>query len=140
MQNFVYALIMVNASYRQAIQKKIRDLDIDITFEMLQVMRCLIRKDNVNQKELANQVQKDKSSLSYLLNNMEKRNLISRIEDKTDKRYKLITITRQGKTVHDQIRSAIDSIYTKVDQTMDSREMEACIETMKEISAIVSNE
>jgi len=140
MQNFVYALIAVNSSYRQAIQKKIRELGFDITFEMLQVMRCLGRKDNINQQELANQVQKDKSSLSYLLNNMEKRNLISRIEDKNDKRNKLITLTEQGTSINDQIRSAIDSIYQKVEQTMDAKKLENCVESMKEISRIINNE
>ena len=140
MQEFVYALLMVQASYRQAIQKSIREQGIDLTFEMIQVMRCLYRKDTVNQQELANQTHKDKSSLSYLLNNMERRRLITRIENSIDRRSKLIVLTEEGQALHQQIKTIVETVYKKVEDTTDKRKLQFCIDYMKELSGIISND
>ena len=140
MQEFVYALLMVQASYRQAIQKRIREQGIDLTFEMIQVMRCLYRKDAVNQQELANQTYKDKSSLSYLLNNMERRRLITRVENSKDKRSKLIVLTEEGQALHQQIKTIVETVYQKVEDTADKVKLQFCVDYMKELSGIISND
>lgn len=139
MQEFVYALLMVQASYRQAIQKRIREQGIDLTFEMIQVMRCLYRKDAVNQQELANQTYKDKSSLSYLLNNMEKKSLISRIENSSDKRSKLIVLTEKGQALHQKIKVLFETLYKQVEDAADKNKLQFCVDYMKELSGIISN-
>lgn len=140
MQEFVYALLMVQASYRQAIQKSIREQGIDLTFEMIQVMRCLYRKDTVNQQELANQTHKDKSSLSYLLNNMERRRLITRIENSIDRRSKLIVLTEEGQALHQQIKTLVETVYQKVEESTDKIKLQFCVDYMKELSGIISND
>lgn len=140
MQKFVYALLQVQASYRQAIQKRIREQGVDLTFEMIQVMRCLYRKDAVNQQELANQTYKDKSSLSYLLNNMEKRHLITRIENANDKRSKLIVLTKDGQALHQQIEVMFETLYKKVEDATDKNKLQFCVDYMKELSEIISND
>ena len=140
MQEFVYALLMVQASYRQAIQKRIKEQGIDLTFEMIQVMRCLYRKDAVNQQDLANQTHKDKSSLSYLLNNMEKRNLIARTESHQDKRSKLIVLTEEGQALHQQIKIIVETVYHKVEETTDKNKLQFCVDYMTELSGIISND
>lgn len=140
MQEFVYALLMVQTSYRQTIQKKIREQGFDLTFEMIQVMRCLYRKDAVNQQELANLTYKDKSSLSYLLNNMEKRDLISRVENHNDKRSKLIVLTQEGKALHKKIKQLFDALYRRVEEATDKKKLQFCIDYMKELSGLISNE
>lgn len=140
MQAFVYALLMVQASYRQAIQKKIREQGIDLTFEMIQVLRCLYREDAVNQQELANQTYKDKSSLSYLLNNMEKRSLIARVENTKDKRCKLVVLTDSGRALHQHIKEIVETVNQKVEDIADKSKLEFCVDYMKELSGIISNE
>lgn len=131
---------MMQSSYRQAIQKKLREFNIDLTFEMLQIMKCLYRKDRVNQQELANQTFKDKSSLSYLLNNMEKRQLVERVEDDVDKRNKLVVLTDEGQALHEQIKLLIETVYSKVEQKIDMQKLQLCTNYMKELSEIVSND
>jgi DNA-binding MarR family transcriptional regulator len=61
---------------RQQIQ--IKEHGINITFEMLEVMGCLWKKDGINQQEIANLTLRDKSSMTYLLDNLVKRKLVNR--------------------------------------------------------------
>jgi DNA-binding MarR family transcriptional regulator len=81
---------------RQYIQEKIRQHGINLTYEMLEVMGCLWRGDGINQQELADRTLRDKSSMTYLLDNLIKRKLVKRTEDKSDRRNKLIFLTREG--------------------------------------------
>lgn len=140
MQNFISALLMVQYSYRQAILKKMKDSGIDLSFEMLLVIKHLYLKENINQQELGNQIFKDKSSLSYLLGNMEKRNLIQRVEYKNDKRNKLITLSEEGRLIFTKIKSELDLLYKKIDLAFDAEKMNLCIDNMKELSIIINNE
>jgi DNA-binding MarR family transcriptional regulator len=82
---------------RQQIQEKLKGHGINLTFEMLEVMSCLWRKDGIIQQEIADQTLRDKSSMTYLLDNLVKRGLVKRAEDESDRRNKLIYLTADGR-------------------------------------------
>jgi DNA-binding MarR family transcriptional regulator len=96
---------------RQHIQAKIKEHDVDITFEMLEVMGCLWRKDGINQQEIADFTLRDKSSMTYLLDNLVKRNLVTRVEDENDRRNKLIYLTAEGAQLKDQLYPWAIEVY-----------------------------
>lgn len=131
MQNFVQAILKTQSAYRQIIQRKMRENNIDLTFEMIFVMKHLAKNDNVNQQELANLAYKDKSSLSYLIKNMEKRGLITRKEDEKDKRNKLVGFTTEGKNQYLQVRQVVDDVYNSIETTVDLTGMQQCIDYME---------
>lgn len=137
MQTFVQTILQTQSFYRQIIHRKMREHNIDVTFEMLHLLRCLDSVDSkVNQQELANLTYKDKSSLSYLIKNMEKRGLVSREEDPSDKRNKLVVLTANGEKMHTEIREIIEDVYTKLEENVNSRHIQLCIEYMKEFTDI----
>src|ERR1700723_181319 len=94
---FVDAVITVRQAIKQLAQQKIKDLhDREITYEMLQVLIVLWKKHQVNQQEIANRVQKNKASLTPLIDSLVKKKLIIRSEDPGDRRNKIISLTRTG--------------------------------------------
>lgn len=114
-----------------------REHNIDVTFEMLHILRCLDKVDSkVNQQELANLTYKDKSSLSYLIKNMEKRRLVTREEDSSDKRNKLVLLTAKGEKLYAEIRKIIDDVYVKLEENVNPEHIQLCIEYMKEFTDI----
>lgn len=140
MQDFVYTLLMIQSSYRQAIYKEIRESGIDLSFEMLHILRRLYKQDRINQQELAALVYKDKSNLSYLLNNMEKRRLIKRVADNEDKRNKLVVLTDEGKAKSELIQKVVDSVYSKIEKNIDVSRMKRCIDYLQELNGLINNE
>jgi len=96
---------------RKYIQKKIKEYDIDLTFEMLEVMGCLWRKDGLNQQEIADRTFRDKSSMTYLLDNLIKRKLAKRSADKNDRRNKLILLTKEGLALKDILYPWVADVY-----------------------------
>jgi len=75
---------------RRNIQLRIREQGIDLTFEMLEILSCLWKKDGVNQQELADQTLRDKSGITYLIDNLVRRQIVTRVEDEKDRRNRLV--------------------------------------------------
>jgi DNA-binding MarR family transcriptional regulator len=98
---------------RQHIQAKIKEHRIDITFEMLEIMACLWNKDGINQQELADITIKDKSSMTYLVDNLVKRNMVSREPDTDDRRNNLICLTKEGRLLQRKLNPWILEMYDK---------------------------
>lgn len=96
---------------RQKIQLKINEYDNDLSFELLEIIGLLWRRDGINQQEIAYIISKDKSSVTYLINSLVKKGLVERIENKTDKRNKQIFLTERGKEKRQIIFPLVLNIY-----------------------------
>jgi DNA-binding MarR family transcriptional regulator len=118
---------------RQFVQVKIREHGISITFEMLEVMSCLWRQDGINQQEIADFTLRDKSSMTYLLDNLVKRDLVQRREDETDRRNKLIYLTEAGKMLKQQLQPWVAEVYTKATQGIKPAELATSLKTVTQM-------
>ncbi len=136
-QKFIQTILQTQSYYRQIIHREIREHNIDVTFEMLHILRCLDGAGNVNQQELANLTFKDKSSLSYLIKNMEKRGLIRREEDVNDKRSKLVLLTQKGNELYKEIKRIIEVVYSQMEECLDLEHIRICIEYMQEFTQTI---
>src|ERR1700721_902510 len=96
---------------RRHIKKKIKDHGINLTYEMLEVMGSLWRKDGLNQQEIADRTLRDKSSMTYLLDNLIKRKLVKRLADENDRRNKLILLTKEGLALKDILYPWVAEVY-----------------------------
>ena len=82
-------------AFRQAVQRVLKRHNVDMTFEMLQVMNCLWNKQGISQQSLAEKTAKDKACLTNLINNLEKKNWVIRKET-PDQRYLCPNRNRDG--------------------------------------------
>lgn len=61
---------------RQFMQLKIKEQELDITYELLETVMYLNRLDGAKQQEIADIMIKDKSSMTYLIDNLVKREML----------------------------------------------------------------
>jgi MarR family transcriptional regulator, organic hydroperoxide resistance regulator len=116
---FVDAVINVRQAMKQLTQQKIRERhDREMTYEMFQVLIVLWKKSQVNQQEVANAVQKNKASLTPLIDNLVKINLVTRSEDPGDRRNKIISLTNKGKEYKKKFAPVVAEIYTLIKGNM----------------------
>ena len=92
-------MIRSTMGFRVFIRQKLKEHNVDLTFEMLQVLKVLFDKDGTNQQEIADNVMKDKASLTYLIDNLTRRGLVQREEDANDRRNKIVRLTAEGKAL-----------------------------------------
>ncbi len=73
--------------------KKFADAGFDVSYEQWSILVHLYRKDGQTQQELSNVSVKDKAAITRLLNVLEKKNIVLRVPDRSDKRSKLVYLT-----------------------------------------------
>jgi len=109
---------------RQHIQVKIREHNINITFEMLEVISCLWKKDGINQQEIADITLRDKSSITYLIDNLVKRQMVKRVEDEVDRRNNLIFLTDDGNKLRATLMPWFAEVYQMATVDVDTEALE----------------
>jgi DNA-binding MarR family transcriptional regulator len=130
---FTRKILTVNTAYRQFIQCKLKEHKTGLTYEMLQVMGCLWKKDGINQQEITNITVKDKASMTYLIDNLTKRSLVKRKEDASDRRSKLIFLTEQGKLLKSKIQPFIDEMYEAAGKNIEVTILKECMEVLNKV-------
>jgi DNA-binding MarR family transcriptional regulator len=112
---FVDAVINARHTIKQLAQQKIKDLhDRELSYEMLQVLLVLWKKNQVNQQEVADTIQKSKASLTPLIDKLVKKKLVTRSEDPADRRNKIISLTRTGKEYRKKFAPMMTDIYALI--------------------------
>jgi DNA-binding MarR family transcriptional regulator len=127
-------LIEMRNFMRQYIQAKIKESKMDISFEMIEIMACLWNKNGINQQEIADIVIKDKSSMTYLVDNLVKRNMVRREADENDRRNNLIYITREGRALQKKLNPWILEMYEKAASGIQKTKISQSIKVVKKIS------
>ncbi|EDM37528.1 putative MarR-family transcriptional regulator [Pedobacter sp. BAL39] len=118
---------------RQYIQEKIKEAKIDITFEMLEVMSLLWKEDGINQQEIADHILKDKSSMTYLIDNLVKRELVLRTEDEKDRRNRLILLTNEGRELKNTLQPWLEEVYSIATADLDAVDLKRAVLTLEKM-------
>ena len=107
-----------------------KELDkFDLTPIQYGVLKCIWQMDLHNPKEIAEYLGIENSTISGILDRMEKKELIERDIDKEDRRYVRIKLTKSGKELEGPVNKTIEdfnkealSIFTK-DEASQLRDM-----------------
>ncbi|PTS94586.1 MarR family transcriptional regulator [Pedobacter sp. HMWF019] len=130
------AVIEMRSRSRQFIQARIKENQLNITYEMLEVLMCLWEKDGINQQEIASRIIKEKASMTYLIDNLSKRALVKREEDENDRRNNLIYLTEKGKHLQEELLPWAMEMYAAASADLSA---EAIISSTKLIQQLTRN-
>lgn len=129
-------ILKTRMTFRQTIQRLLKQHNVDMTFEMLQVMHCLWKKQGVSQQYLAEKTSKDKACLTNLINNLEKKGWVVRREDETDRRNRLICFTPEGEEVAQHIKIILKDMYERIGKKMNKRQAQSCLLNLGKLNDI----
>ena len=115
---------------RQFIQKKFRENNMDVTYEMQQVMACLWKTDGIKQQELADRTWNDKASRTCRRQNREKRKLVKRMVGPDDRRSKLIFLTEGGKKLGQEVEPWLEELFSLVGRGIGMSTINECMEVV----------
>ncbi len=106
---------------------------LDLTREQLIFLKFLMEKDGRMQNELADITERDKASLTRLVSTLERKGLVERRTDDSDRRVNRIYLTEAGRqTMHDAV-PVIKEIIGNVQKGIPEQEIEAAIATIKKV-------
>jgi DNA-binding MarR family transcriptional regulator len=128
-----YALGRSFRSLGALVNCKLTKAGHDITCEQGSILFNLGKKNGQSQQELAGLVCKDKTTMTRLIDNMEKRNLVVRIPDKTDKRQKLIYLTKKGQNLQDKLLVVIQQTSQEAQKSINPKDLEICKKVLHQV-------
>ncbi len=123
----------VSTAINRALYRNFRSNGINITPEQWTVLLSLSYKDGITQQDLAEATFRDKPSITRLIDNLEKLQLVRRETAENDKRINLIYITELGVEVNKHARKV--SLYVMKDslQGISEEEIHRGEQTLKKI-------
>ena len=108
----ILQILKTRMTFRQTIQRVLRTNNVDMTFEMLQVMH-------------------------RLWNNLEKKGWVERRGNPTDRRNKQIYLTEEGERLALRVKPLLHGIYGLIGNEMPSRQIVSCRNNLQKINSIL---
>ena len=135
---FCQSIFELRYKLRRMFQVKLKEAGISISFEVLEVIKILDTHDGINQQEIADLLFKDKSSMTYLIDNMVKAGWATRREDESDRRNKLIHLTAQAREMRLKLVPLARHCYLALSEEVTSDQVKAGIQTLAQMNHSVA--
>ena len=119
---------------RQHFMKKMKEHKIDVTIEMLEVLYVLWKKDNINQQVIVSETNRNKASLTSLIDNLTSRCLVQRNSDPTHIRNNLIALTKEGEKYQEKLMPIMAEVYQSLQSDISSQELETAIAVLQKVN------
>jgi DNA-binding MarR family transcriptional regulator len=112
----------------------------DITLEQWVVLLVLSKEDIMNQKQLAQKVEKDQPTLARILDILERKNLIERQSIKEDRRSFLVHITDLGINHKQEVATFLEDVFEKMLTGIPKAKIDIYKEVMLQVNQNITNQ
>ena len=129
----LYSFITGRASTAIArrLQKKFNTAGLHITIEQWSVLYHLWKQEGISQQELCNATFRDKPSITRLVDNLEKLNLVKRVASENDRRINLIYLTKQAQKLQEEAMALAEETLNEALETVPPDKVDVCKEVLQ---------
>ena len=129
----LYSFITGKASTAIArrLQKNFKQANVDITIEQWSVLYHLWKQDGISQQELCTASYRDKPSITRLVDNLEKLQLVKRVPSESDRRMNMIYLTKQAQKLQEQTMELAEETLNEALDTVPPEKIEVCKEVLQ---------
>ena len=131
----LYSFVTGKASTAIArrLQKKFNNAGLNLTIEQWSVLYHLWKQEGMSQQELCNATFRDKPSITRLVDNLEKLDLVKRVASENDRRINLIYLTRQAQKLQEQSMILAEETLNEALETVPVDKIEVCKEVLQHV-------
>ena len=129
----LYSFITGKASTAIArrLQKKFNSSGLNLTIEQWSVLYHLWKQEGISQQELCNATFRDKPSITRLVDNLEKLNLVKRVPSDSDRRINLIYLTKQAQKLQEESMALAEQTLNEALEMVPAEKIEVCKEVLQ---------
>ena len=129
----LYSFVTGKASTAIArrLQKKFNIAGLNITIEQWSVLYHLWKEDGRSQQQLCNATFRDKPSITRLVDNLEKLNLVKRVAAENDRRINLIYLTKNAQKLEEETMMIADETLNEALKTVPADRIDVCKEVLQ---------
>ena len=131
--------MLINSAHRAMTKRFVQNAmksGLDISLDQWMVLGPIWQLESASQKELGEITLKDKTNITRLVDILEKKNLVVRVEDQIDHRIKRVILTNAGKQLFFDVLPIMEKTREEVRKDISDQD----IETFKKVlSNIIVN-
>ena len=131
----LYSFITGKASIAIArrLQKKFNNAGLNLTIEQWSVLYQLWKQDGSSQQELCQRTFRDKPSITRLVDNLEKLQLVKRVASESDRRINLVYLTKQGLKMEEQTMELAEETLNEALTGIPTENINLCKEILQQV-------
>jgi len=124
---------ILNSRIKKCFFDKLQENGINITPEQYLVMDILWEKSSISQQNIADIIQKDKNSVTKIIDSLEKKNFVKRVMDKNDRRINKIELTEEGSALEKITTEVAINFMNDVVKNIDTKDLDTFVNVMRQI-------
>ncbi len=131
----LYSFITGKASTAIArrLQKKFNGAGVNLTIEQWSVLYQLWKEDGKSQQELCNATFRDKPSITRLIDNLEKLNLVKRVSDEKDRRINKVFLTKAAFKLQEDTMQLAEETLNEALEGVPADQVDLCKAVLQQV-------
>jgi len=113
---------------------------LGITFPQFGALLNLSARDNITQKELAERMDTDTTTIMVICDSLEKKGLLERKKDPTDRRVNRLVLTAQGRNVFGKSFPLMMERYKFFSEAAEQKEIEAVLPILEQLYSAIKTQ
>ena len=134
----VYVNIL-NSRIKKCFFDKLQENGINITPEQYLVLDILWEKQSLSQQNIADIIQKDKKSVTKIIDSLEKKQLVRRVMDQKDRRINKIELTDEAIALEKITTEVAINFMNDTIKGIDNKDLDSFVNVMRQIKENLEN-
>ena len=134
----VYVNIL-NSRLKKCFIDRLQQNGINVTPEQYLVLDILWEKQSLSQQNRADIIQKDKNSVTKIIDSLEKKNLVNRVVDQKDRRINKIELTQEGLALEKITTEVAIKFMNDTVKDIDNQDLDKLVEVMRRLKDNLDN-
>ncbi len=130
---FGHIIGMATKALRRKVNSYLNDENSGLNVEQAIVMIHLLRKEGLNQRQIADLIDRDKTSAMRIIDALESHKLVLRVHDISDRRQNMIKLTKRGKEKTDNLLSLMKRTQNEALKNIKPEHLEICRNVLKKV-------
>lgn len=132
-ENIIFQIGETSRIVHKKVTAMFAERGFNVTVEQFGVLAFLWYKEGVKQQDIADDLKRNKTTITRIIENMINRNLIVKVPDQLDKRNKLIFLTQKGKALQKEMVESSGLVYYQTLNNITSKDIEKCLMILKQM-------
>lgn len=134
----VYVNIL-NSRIKKCFIDRLQQNGINVTPEQYLVLDILWEEQSLSQQNIADLIQKDKNSVTKIIDSLEKKNLVNRVVDQRDRRINKIELTQEGLDLEKITTEVAINFMNDTIKGIDNQDLDKFVEVMRRLKDNLDN-
>lgn len=127
-------LNLTGCKLKQFLAAKLRQMDVPLTPEQFMLIDLLWNQGEMTQQQLADQLQKDKNSVTKLVDAIERKGFVVRRQNKHDRRANILVLTDRANQLKPDAKQKGISILDQILEGISEDELRSFLVTLKKLN------